>query len=99
MTRTMSDISPAAANGLSSASQSNPPAWWNGAMTRKSLGSRGISLRGALTPPERLCSPGTDPMNGMRSEEHTYELQSLMRISYAVFCLKKQKTELTLRIH
>src|SRR3546814_9177267 len=27
----------------------------------------------------------------MRSEEHTYELQSLMRISYAVFCLKKKK--------
>src|SRR3546814_2178231 len=34
---------------------------------------------------------------GMRSEEHTSELQSLMRISYAVFCLKKtkQKTEET----
>src|SRR3546814_8265801 len=29
---------------------------------------------------------------GIRSEEHTYELQSLMRISYAVFCLKKNKT-------
>src|SRR3546814_14326690 len=29
----------------------------------------------------------------MRSEEHTSELQSLMRISYAVFCLKKKKTE------
>src|SRR3546814_4639038 len=28
---------------------------------------------------------------GKRSEEHTSELQSLMRISYAVFCLKKQK--------
>src|SRR3546814_4975199 len=28
---------------------------------------------------------------GTRSEEHTSELQSLMRISYAVFCLKKQK--------
>src|SRR3546814_1122021 len=28
-----------------------------------------------------------------RSEEHTSELQSLMRISYAVFCLKKQKEE------
>src|SRR3546814_3147950 len=28
----------------------------------------------------------------IRSEEHTSELQSLMRISYAVFCLKKQKT-------
>src|SRR3546814_2119922 len=30
-----------------------------------------------------------------RSEEHTSELQSLMRISYAVFCLKKKKTEKT----
>src|SRR3546814_5570862 len=29
---------------------------------------------------------------GFRSEEHTSELQSLMRISYAVFCLKKKKT-------
>src|SRR3546814_6606013 len=33
-----------------------------------------------------------DPSNGgARSEEHTSELQSLMRISYAVFCLKKKK--------
>src|SRR3546814_7279390 len=31
---------------------------------------------------------------GKRSEEHTSELQSLMRISYAVFCLKKKKTQL-----
>src|SRR3546814_2533754 len=30
--------------------------------------------------------------NLVRSEEHTSELQSLMRISYAVFCLKKKKT-------
>src|SRR3546814_2756238 len=30
-----------------------------------------------------------------RSEEHTSELQSLMRISYAVFCLKKKKTKRT----
>src|SRR3546814_7818921 len=30
-----------------------------------------------------------------RSEEHTSELQSLMRISYAVFCLKKTKTQQT----
>src|SRR3546814_6612101 len=30
----------------------------------------------------------------LRSEEHTSELQSLMRISYAVFCLKKKKKEL-----
>src|SRR3546814_11893855 len=30
-------------------------------------------------------------ISGVRSEEHTSELQSLMRISYAVFCLKKKK--------
>src|SRR3546814_6077949 len=30
---------------------------------------------------------------GARSEEHTSELQSLMRISYAVFCLKKKKQQ------
>src|SRR3546814_6710071 len=41
-----------------------------------------------------------DPLDGLgiqgsvnRSEEHTSELQSLMRISYAVFCLKKKKTQ------
>src|SRR3546814_9161952 len=35
---------------------------------------------------------------GFRSEEHTSELQSLMRISYAVFCLKKKKhTEHTMK--
>src|SRR3546814_8730569 len=32
------------------------------------------------------------PRRSRRSEEHTSELQSLMRISYAVFCLKKKKT-------
>src|SRR3546814_3152770 len=32
-----------------------------------------------------------DDLAGLRSEEHTSELQSLMRISYAVFCLKKKK--------
>src|SRR3546814_9663210 len=34
-----------------------------------------------------------------RSEEHTSELQSLMRISYAVFCLKKQKTYTAITKH
>src|SRR3546814_9370263 len=34
-----------------------------------------------------------DTTNDRRSEEHTSELQSLMRISYAVFCLKKKKTK------
>src|SRR3546814_3241619 len=36
---------------------------------------------------------GIEPSVTIRSEEHTSELQSLMRISYAVFCLKKKKTE------
>src|SRR3546814_6711348 len=36
---------------------------------------------------------------GVRSEEHTSELQSLMRISYAVFCLKKKKTPKLCQIH
>src|SRR3546814_2433165 len=35
---------------------------------------------------------GTGVARDQRSEEHTSELQSLMRISYAVFCLKKKKT-------
>src|SRR3546814_5572942 len=34
-----------------------------------------------------------DEPDTLRSEEHTSELQSLMRISYAVFCLKKKKTK------
>src|SRR3546814_10813005 len=44
------------------------------------------NVRGKLTPRAPLA-----PLV-WRSEEHTSELQSLMRISYAVFCLKKQKT-------
>src|SRR3546814_3818020 len=39
-------------------------------------------------PPDQLRQPDA----ALRSEEHTSELQSLMRISYAVFCLKKKKT-------
>src|SRR3546814_9210002 len=34
---------------------------------------------------------GREALHASRSEEHTSELQSLMRISYAVFCLKKKK--------
>src|SRR3546814_10892553 len=42
---------------------------------------------------EAICEAVTRPT--MRSEEHTSELQSLMRISYAVFCLKKKTNENT----
>src|SRR3546814_4189867 len=44
------------------------------------------------SPPEWRSSRST--RSGQRSEEHTSELQSLMRISYAVFCLKKKKQNL-----
>src|SRR3546814_6191426 len=43
----------------------------------------------------RLVDFGIDAIFVDRSEEHTSELQSLMRISYAVFCLQKQKTSTT----
>src|SRR3546814_10209248 len=39
----------------------------------------------------RVARVGVQPAGEERSEEHTSELQSLMRISYAVFCLKKNK--------
>src|SRR3546814_6656953 len=39
--------------------------------------------------------PAREVIAEMRSEEHTSELQSLMRISYAVFCLQKKKTTIT----
>src|SRR3546814_7994552 len=38
-----------------------------------------------------MAKMGLAPIYQRRSEEHTSELQSLMRISYAVFCLKKKK--------
>src|SRR3546814_9139990 len=57
---------------------------WAGAAgsiaTRKAAQARGRSHFGVAS-----------RFNRFRSEEHTSELQSLMRISYAVFCLKKKK--------
>src|SRR3546814_3628751 len=41
--------------------------------------------------PSSGCAVSAWPRRTGRSEEHTSELQSLMRISYAVFCLKKKK--------
>src|SRR3546814_3878153 len=50
-----------------------------------------------LKPEPRLigATPGERAETRMRSEEHTPELQSLMRISYAVFCLKKKKHKIS----
>src|SRR3546814_10164117 len=48
-----------------------------------------LLIRRVAAPNARITA-ATAPKDGPRSEEHTSELQSLMRISYAVFCLKKK---------
>src|SRR3546814_8974088 len=63
---------------------------------QSSWGTPGISIRNvepapvtAIADRHRLCSVVPEIIDPGRSEEHTSELQSIMRISYAVFCLKK----------
>src|SRR3546814_14172464 len=58
------------------------PGWYNLATHFPWIGMRTAEIGGAHV---EYC-------RGIRSEEHTSELQSLMRISYAVFCLKKKIT-------
>src|SRR3546814_7547826 len=69
------------------------------------LTTQGVVVRSAPTMPSSMNCDGSfgisldytssllesRAMSSRRSEEHTSELQSLMRISYAVFCLKKKK--------
>src|SRR3546814_10751617 len=56
-----------------------------------------LRIVGVLENVEQLAHPAVlaafDLRAVLRSEEHTSELQSLMRISYAVFCLKKKKKQ------
>src|SRR3546814_5766648 len=71
----------------------------------KDRGDRDVSAEGLIARlrPQLAALPGiavslrsAQDINigaGGRSEEHTSELQSLMRISYAVFCLKKKNTQ------
>src|SRR3546814_10567692 len=56
---------------------------------------RGDSPGGAGRPITDGARAFRDSRRARRSEEHTSELQSLMRISYAVFCLKKKNNEKT----
>src|SRR3546814_5341297 len=56
---------------------------------RRDSGGGGGRRRGTA----RRAWPPTPPPDARRSEEHTSELQSLMRISYAVFCLNKKKNQ------
>src|SRR3546814_2844271 len=58
---------------------------------RAALGSRLLGMRVQAEQSRQVVFVGDDGRAHMRSEEHTSELPSLMRISYAVFCLKKKK--------
>src|SRR3546814_10056380 len=67
-----------------------------GALDRVVFGCGKAGHRPAIAGGEGLLHPHSPFCRRDRSEEHTSELQSLMRISYAVFCLKK-KTSTTKR--
>src|SRR3546814_5586111 len=73
-----------ATSGASSTSDSAPASAVSGA------GCSAGAQRSELVQGRLIQKPST-ASNRSRSEEHTSELQSLMRISYAVFCLKKKK--------
>src|SRR3546814_3943587 len=59
---------------------------------------RVFSVEGPMVADNPWSKPVVDAHDGGRSEDHTSELPSLMRISYAVFCLKKKKVHTTLAI-
>src|SRR3546814_7128992 len=64
------------------------------------LGMFGIKEFSAVINPPQGCILAVGAgFRSVRSEEHTSELQSLMRISYAVFCLKKKKRKIEQRTH
>src|SRR3546814_2919711 len=96
----------AAARLLTDASPAMTAAIGAALRERESLGSTAIghgvaipharsnafsAARGAFLRLEHPVDFGARDHAPVRSEEHTSELQSLMRISYAVFCLKKKK--------
>src|SRR3546814_10738143 len=56
-------------------------------------------VRRVLERPRKAVESRSHERPIVRSEEHTSELQSLMRISYAVFCLKQKTTNPTLKSH
>src|SRR3546814_8112848 len=63
--------------------------------TKPDSGGRPVISRAQATKdmPRKARAAGMATPTTSRSEEHTSELQSLMRISYAVFCLKKKTTQ------
>src|SRR3546814_8460066 len=71
------------------------PGWYSGRAqteTLRSLFTRVKAMDTIFEDGSFSRKPGCSDALSMRSEEHTSELQSLMRISYAVFCLQKKNT-------
>src|SRR3546814_8593025 len=78
---------------LSNASQPNAMAAGKPMDDHREYRPPTFSLKGRMrvsSTPHSIALSGS-AVRAIRSEEHTSELQSLMRISYAVFCLKKKK--------
>src|SRR3546814_6624717 len=67
---------------------------WSVRLRREGFHLNHVHSEGWISSCYYVGLPGstTDEVHKERSEEHTSELQSLMRISYAVFCLKKKNT-------
>src|SRR3546814_6255015 len=65
--------------------------WWEARTLWGALINASRSLAGITRSLTKGEPEGSETRHNIRSEEHTSELQSLMRISYAVFCLKKKK--------
>src|SRR3546814_4998156 len=69
----------------------DPPAAYRGALRRGRRLHTAPDAHWHARGSDRRCGAA---MGGLRSDEHTSELQSLMRISYAVFCLKKKNNRI-----
>src|SRR3546814_4654182 len=81
------------ANGAITSDATRPTLAGNPVRDYLSSAERSRGLRNGLLPAgtrSLLNTPGRMRHGDYRSEEHTSELQSLMRISYAVFCLKQK---------
>src|SRR3546814_2118959 len=81
----------ASVSALRRCSSREPPCGIGTKIAGRPMASRSA----AVVAPARVITRCAARRRAPRSEEHTSELQSLMRISYAVFCLKKKKTNTT----
>src|SRR3546814_14754854 len=66
--------------------------------SRNQVRAANVGLGESNTALAKALAAKTEFLATTRSEEHTSELQSLMRISYAVFCLKKKKNNINIQI-